>query len=207
MKAKKLVTLAIPVMLLSGCITIETGGKKQETKQEESKKVEKESKTEDNLSVAKGEESNSSSLSSQPSSSPSSSSTSSTAKISGAEVDKYKEDIVENANKIGDVIKLIENSASSDIKEYSLKKSEIQLSSGGAQAYARKIKYLKPPTELQAEHEKIAQSMDLYYEAFQLLSEAVEEQNESKLRQSMGKSHQGAKVFEEATIGIESKTN
>ena len=28
MKAKKLVSLALPVMLLSGCITIETDGKK-----------------------------------------------------------------------------------------------------------------------------------------------------------------------------------
>ncbi|ACJ77290.1 hypothetical protein ACS2QC_27325 [Bacillus cereus group sp. Bce033] len=30
MKAKKLVSLALPVMLLSGCITIETDGKKAE---------------------------------------------------------------------------------------------------------------------------------------------------------------------------------
>ena len=33
MKAKKLVSLALPVMLLSGCITIETDGKKAETKE------------------------------------------------------------------------------------------------------------------------------------------------------------------------------
>lgn len=36
MKAKKLVTLAIPVMLLSGCITVETS-KKEEPKQESTK--------------------------------------------------------------------------------------------------------------------------------------------------------------------------
>ena len=45
MKAKKLVSLALPVMLLSGCITIETDGKKAETKKEETQKVEKENKT------------------------------------------------------------------------------------------------------------------------------------------------------------------
>ena len=44
MKAKKLVSLALPVMLLSGCITIETDGKKAEPKKEETQKVEKESK-------------------------------------------------------------------------------------------------------------------------------------------------------------------
>ena len=37
MKAKKLVSLALPVMLLSGCITIETDGKKAEPKKEETK--------------------------------------------------------------------------------------------------------------------------------------------------------------------------
>lgn len=80
MKAKKLVSLALPVMLLSGCITIETDGKKAETKKEETQKVEKENKTsekeskstdskkEDSLSVVKGEGTNSSSSSSQPSS-------------------------------------------------------------------------------------------------------------------------------------------
>ncbi|MGN4670165.1 hypothetical protein ACTFRP_32360 [Bacillus cereus group sp. MYBK234-1] len=44
MKAKKLVSLALPVMLLSGCITIETDGKKAEPKKEETQKVEKENK-------------------------------------------------------------------------------------------------------------------------------------------------------------------
>ena len=42
MKAKKLVSLALPVMLLSGCITIETDGKKAETKKEETQKGERE---------------------------------------------------------------------------------------------------------------------------------------------------------------------
>ncbi len=45
MKAKKLVSLALPVMLLSGCITIETDGKKaNEPKKEETQQVEKENK-------------------------------------------------------------------------------------------------------------------------------------------------------------------
>lgn len=55
MKAKKLITLAIPVMLLGGCVTINTDSK---DKKEESQQVDKktESKKEDSLSVAKGEE-------------------------------------------------------------------------------------------------------------------------------------------------------
>lgn len=102
---------------------------------------------------------------------------------------------------------MIEDSAKSDIKSVSLKKSEIQLVTGGSQAYVRKIKYLEPPTELKAEHDKIKESMDLYYDAFQLLSEAVEEESESKLKESIIKSNQGAKLFEEATKSIASKTN
>lgn len=47
MKAKKLVSLALPVMLLSGCITIETDSKKAEPKKEETQKMEKESKSTD----------------------------------------------------------------------------------------------------------------------------------------------------------------
>lgn len=102
---------------------------------------------------------------------------------------------------------MIEDSAKSDIKSVSLKKSEIQLVTGGSQAYVRKIKYLEPPTELKAEHDKIKESMDLYYDAFQLLSDAVGEESESKLKESITKSHQGAKLFEEATKSIASKTN
>ncbi|PGV50402.1 hypothetical protein COD94_31815 [Bacillus cereus] len=209
MKAKKLVSLALPVMLLSGCITIETDGKKAEPKKEETQKIEKESKTsekeskstdskkEDSLSVAKGEDKETSK----------SSTSNSTSKVTGSEVDKYKQDILDNANKIDETLRLIEDSAKSDIKSVSLKKSEIQLVTGGSQAYVRKIKYLEPPTELKAEHDKIKESMDLYYDAFQLLSEAVEEESESKLKESIIKSNQGAKLFEEATKSIASKTN
>ncbi|PHE64184.1 hypothetical protein COF68_04880 [Bacillus toyonensis] len=211
MKIKKLVTLALPFVLLSGCITIETS-KKDESKQEESKT----SKKEDSLSVAKGEDSNNHSSSNNMTSSSSSNSTNSssnneskkpTAKVSGAEVDKYKQDILDNANKIDEVLRLIDDSAKSDIKSVSLKKSEIQLSTGGAQAYVRNIKYLTPPTELKLEHDKIKESMDLYYDAFQLLSDAVGEESDSKLKESITKSHQGAKLFEEATKSISSKTN
>ncbi|QWI41309.1 hypothetical protein [Bacillus mycoides] len=211
MKAKKLVSLALPVMLLSGCITIETDGKKAEPKKEETQKIEKESKStdskkEDSLSVAKGEDKETS-KSSKSSTSNSTSSSNSSSKVTGSEVDKYKQDILDNANKIDETLRLIEDSAKSDIKSVSLKKSEIQLVTGGSQAYVRKIKYLEPPNELKAEHDKIKESMDLYYDAFQLLSDAVGEESESKLKESITKSHQGAKLFEEATKSIASKTN
>lgn len=132
MKAKKLVSLALPVMLLSGCITIETDGKKDEPKKEETQKVEKESKTsekeskstdskkEDNLSVAKGEDTKSNS------------SSSSTGKLSGSDIEKYKEDIATNSIEVENVMNLIEKVAYSNGKSYSQKKSEIQLSLGGA---------------------------------------------------------------------------
>ncbi len=121
MKAKKLVSLALPVMLLSGCITIETDGKKaDEPKKEEIQKVEKEnkasekeskstdSKKEDSLSVAKGEGTNSSSSSSQQSSSSNSS--------TGSDVERYKADIINSATQIEDTMKLIEGIADSDVK-------------------------------------------------------------------------------------------
>lgn len=129
MKAKKLVSLALPVMLLSGCITIETDGKKAETKKEETQKVEKENKTsekeskstdskkEDSLSVAKGEGTNSSSSSSQPSSS-SNNSTSSIGKVTGSDVERYKADIINSATQIENTMKLIEGIADSDVKSY-----------------------------------------------------------------------------------------
>lgn len=134
MKAKKLVSLALPVMLLSGCITIETDGKKAETKKEETQKVEKENKTsekeskstdskkEDSLSVAKGEGTNSSSSSSQQSSS----SNPSTGKVTGSDVERYKADIINSATQIEDTMKLIEGIADSDVKSYKQKKSEVK---------------------------------------------------------------------------------
>ncbi|HDR7325367.1 hypothetical protein JDS97_13355 [Bacillus cereus group sp. N18] len=215
MKAKKLVSLALPVMLLSGCITIETDSKKAEPKKEETQKMEKESKStdskkDDSLSAANGQDANSNSSSSKPSSSnnsnSSTSSSSSTAKLSGSEVEKYKSEIVENATKVDDVLKLIEKVASSDVKSYSQKKSEVQLSIGGAKAYVTKLRNLQAPPELKVEQENIKQSMELYNEAFALLFDAIEEQNESKINQSLTKAKDGSKLFEEATDSISRKT-
>ncbi|HDR7443362.1 TPA: hypothetical protein QCX32_005171 [Bacillus toyonensis] len=215
MKAKKLVSLALPVMLLSGCITIETDSKKAEPKKEETQKMEKESKStdskkDDRLSAANGQDANSNSSSSKPSSSnnsnSSTSSSSSTAKLSGSEVEKYKSEIVENATKVDDVLKLIEKVASSDVKSYSQKKSEVQLSIGGAKAYVTKLRNLQAPPELKVEQENIKQSMELYNEAFALLFDAIEEQNESKINQSLTKAKDGSKLFEEATDSISRKT-
>lgn len=215
MKAKKLVSLALPVMLLSGCITIETDGKKAEPKKEETQKVEKESKAtekeskstdskkEDSLSVAKGEGTNSSSSSSQQSSS----SNSSTGKVTGSDVERYKADIINSATQIEDTMKLIEGIANSDVKSYKQKKSEVQLSLGGAKATTKKLKNLQAPPELQGEQAKIKQSMELYADCFQLLFEALDQEDESKMHQAVSKAQEGSKLFEEAAKSIGSKTN
>ncbi|MEX0379181.1 hypothetical protein AB3X48_18980 [Bacillus sp. S4] len=208
MKAKKLVSLALPVMLLSSCITIETDGKKAEPKKEETQKVEKESKStdskkEDSLSVAKGEDTNSSSSSSQPSSS----SSSSTGKVTGSDVERYKSDIINSATQIEDTMKLIEGIAGSDVKSYKQKKSEVQLSLGGAKATTTKLKNLQAPPELQGEQAKIKQSMELYADCFQLLFDALDQEDESKMHQSVSKAQEGSKLFEEAAKSIASKTN
>ncbi|MFP3411474.1 hypothetical protein SB773_07535 [Bacillus sp. SIMBA_074] len=208
MKAKKLVSLALPVMLLSGCITIETDGKKAEPKKEETQKVEKESKStdskkEDSLSVAKGEDTNSSSSSSQQSSS----SNSSTGKVTGSDVERYKADIINSATQIEDTMKLIEGIADSDVKSYKQKKSEVQLSLGGAKATATKLKNLQAPPELQGEQAKIKQSMELYADCFQLLFDALDQEDESKMHQAVSKAQEGSKLFEEAAKSIGSKTN
>ncbi|HDR7287992.1 hypothetical protein BKK39_22625 [Bacillus cereus] len=212
MKAKKLVSLALPVMLLSGCITIETDGKKaDEPKKEETQKVEKEnkasekeskstdSKKEDSLSVAKGEGTNSSSSSSQQSSSSNSS--------TGSDVERYKADIINNATQIEDTMKLIEGIANSDVKSYKQKKSEVQLSLGGAKATTKKLKNLQAPPELQGEQAKIKQSMELYADCFQLLFDALDQEDESKMHQAVSKAQEGSKLFEEAAKSIGSKTN
>ncbi|HDR8182610.1 TPA: hypothetical protein QC116_001962 [Bacillus thuringiensis] len=208
MKAKKLVSLALPVMLLSGCITIETDGKKAEPKKEETQKIEKESKStdskkEDSLSVAKGEGTNSSSSSSQQSSS----SNSSAGKVTGSDVERYKADIISSATQIEDTMKLIEGIADSDVKSYKQKKSEVQLSLGGAKATATKLKNLQAPPELQGEQAKIKQSMELYADCFQLLFDALDQEDESKMHQSLSKAQEGSKLFEEAAKSIGSKTN
>ncbi|EKS8359349.1 hypothetical protein QC455_003331 [Bacillus cereus] len=217
MKAKKLVSLALPVMLLSGCITIETDGKKAEPKKEETQKVEKENKTsekeskstdgkkEDSLSVAKGEGTNSSSSSSQPSSSSNNSTSSSSS--TGSDVERYKADIINSATQIEDTMKLIEGIADSDVKSYKQKKSEVQLSLGGAKATATKLKNLQAPPELQGEQAKIKQSMELYADCFQLLFDALDQEDESKMHQSLSKAQEGSKLFEEAAKSIGSKTN
>lgn len=222
MKAKKLVSLALPVMLLSGCITIETDGKKaDEPKKEETQQVEKEnkasekeskstdSKKEDSLSVAKGEGTNSSSSSSQQSSSSnnSTSSSSSTGKVTGSDVERYKAEIINSATQIENTMKLIEGIADSDVKSYKQKKSEVQLSLGGAKATATKLKNLQAPPELQGEQVKIKQSMELYADCFQLLFDALDQEDESKMHQSLSKAQEGSKLFEEAAKSIGSKTN
>ncbi|WP_255287162.1 DUF7018 domain-containing (lipo)protein [Bacillus thuringiensis] len=128
-------------------------------------------------------------------------------KVSGSEVDKYKAAIVENTNKMDEVMRLIQDIGHSDIKNYESKKSEIQLSLDMAKIHVRDIKYLEAPKGLEVEQKKIKQAMDNYWNALQLLSEALEEQNDNKLEQAENKAEQAMKLFKKATESIKSKTN
>lgn len=128
-------------------------------------------------------------------------------KVSGSDVDKYKADIVGNTNKIDEVIRLIQDIGYSDVKDDESKKSEIQLSLDMAKTHVRDMKYLEAPKGLEVEQEKIKQAMDNYWDALQLLSEALEEQNDSKLEQANNKAEQAMKLFKKVTESIKSKTN
>ena len=96
-------------------------------------------------------------------------------------------------------MKLIEGIADSDVKSYKQKKSEVQLSLGGAKATTKKLKTSAP--ELQGEQAKIKQSMELY------VFDALDQEDESKMHQSLSKAQEGSKLFEEAAMSIGSKTN
>ncbi|PGQ34804.1 hypothetical protein COA05_16280 [Bacillus thuringiensis] len=128
-------------------------------------------------------------------------------KVSGSDVDKYKADIVGNTNKIDEVIRLIQDIGHSDVKDDESNKSEIQLSLDMAKTHVRDMKYLEAPKGLEVEQEKIKQAMDNYWDALQLLSEALEEQNDSKLEQANNKAEQAMKLFKKVTESIKSKTN
>ncbi|MFJ7616171.1 hypothetical protein ACIQXX_26190 [Bacillus cereus] len=60
---------------------------------------------------------------------------------------------------------------------------------------------------LEVEQKKIKQAMDNYWNALQLLSEALEEQNDNNLEQAENKAEQAMKLFKKATESIKSKTN
>ncbi|EMN7732304.1 DUF7018 domain-containing (lipo)protein [Bacillus thuringiensis] len=128
-------------------------------------------------------------------------------KVSGSDVDKYKADIVGNTNKMDEVIRLIQDIGYSDVKDDESKKSEIQLSLDMAKTHVRDMKYLEAPKGLEVEQEKIKQAMDNYWDALQLLSEALEEQNDNKLEQANNKAEQAMKLFKKVTESIKSKTN
>lgn len=64
-----------------------------------------------------------------------------------------------------------------------------------AKIHVRDIKYLEAPKGLEVEQKKIKQAMDNYWNALQLLSEALEEQNDNKLEQAENKAEQAMKLF------------
>ena len=66
-------------------------------------------------------------------------------KVTGSDVERYKADIINSATQIEDTMKLIEGIADSDVKSYKQKKSEVQLSLGGAKATTKKLKNLQAP--------------------------------------------------------------
>ena len=49
--------------------------------------------------------------------------------------------------------------------------------------------------------------MELYADCFQLLFDALNQEDESKMHQSVSKAQEGSKLFEEAAKSIGSKTN
>lgn len=213
MKAKKLVGLALPLMLLGGCITIETGGKKAEPKKEETSKEEtKKSEThssekgkDDNLSENKKEDDVSSKSNSSSSSKPNSSSSSKSSGVPSAEASAYASKILASASKLSKDMSTVESIASSDVKSIAQKKSELDLLITGARAETKKMKDIQPPAEFKEDHQKIVKAMDLYDEAFKLMVEALREENESKMNKALDKIGEGAKYWEEATKNIGNK--
>jgi len=240
MKAKKLVSLALPVMLLSGCITNESDNKNAEPKKEETQKVEKESKSsekeskstdskkEDSLSVAKGEDTKSNSSSSSSSNSSSKSSSDNpllrgdngedlrinskyapdflTSKSNSAEVTKYMADIVSYSTEVALTLDLVDKISNSDSKSFSQKKNELGISLGGAKAQLDKLKNQKAPSGFEEDQKNIVKAMDLYDEGFQLMIDAIDTMDETKVDQAITKVQDGERYWMEAINSIDSKT-
>lgn len=267
MKAKKLVTLALPIMLLGGCVTIETS-KKEEPKKEETSKVEKESKTtekdtkkEDSLTVAKGEDkkshssssskednpllkgengeslridSDSSSNSNSNSSSSNSSSGSSnfeepnsllrgengeslrinsnyapnfkTSSSVNSETKKYMSNIITYSTEVANTLDLVDKIANSSSKDYQQKKSELTLSLGGAKVHLGKLRDLKAPTGFEGDQKNIVKAMDLYGKGFQLMIDALNDMDETKVDKAIIEVQEGNKYWMDAINSIDRKT-
>ncbi|PFM55120.1 hypothetical protein COJ48_30290 [Bacillus cereus] len=270
MKAKKLVTLALPIMLLGGCVTNETS-KKEEPKKEETSKVEKESKTtekdtkkEDNLTVAKGEDkkSNSSNSSKEEnpllkgdngeslridsdkakgsSSSSSNNNSNSSSSSNGnfeesnsmlrgengeslrinsnyapnfktsdsvnAETKKYMSNIITYSTEVANTLDLVDKIANSSSKDYAQKKSELTLSLGGAKVHLGKLRDLKAPTGFEGDQKNIVKAMDLYGKGFQLMIDALEDADETKVDKAITEVQAGNKYWMDAINSIDRKT-
>ncbi|MBO1625258.1 hypothetical protein J4P90_08360 [Bacillus sp. SY8(2021)] len=209
--------------------------KKEETQkvEKENKSSEKESKStdskkEDSLSVAKDEDtkSNSSSSSSSNSSSKSSSDNPllrgdngedlrrnskyapefSTSKSNSAGVTKYMADIVSYSTEVTLTLDLVDKISNSDSKSFSQKKNEVGLSLGSAKAQLGKLKNLKAPSGFEGDQKNIVKAMDLYGEGFQLMIDAIDTMDETKVDQAITKVQDGERYWMEAINSIDSKT-
>ena len=103
-------------------------------------------------------------------------------------------------------MKLIEGIADSDVKSYKQKKSEVQLSLGGAKATTKKLKNLQAPLSYRRTGEDKAIDGTICG-LFSTSFDALDQEDESKMHQSLSKAQEGSKLFEEAAKSIGSKTN
>lgn len=104
-------------------------------------------------------------------------------------------------------MKLIEGIADSDVKSYKQKEKWSTTKFRWSKGNNEETEEFTSAPELQGEQAKIKQSMELYADCFQLLFDALDQEDESKMHQSVSKAQEGSKLFEEAAKSIGSKTN
>lgn len=122
------------------------------------------------------------------------------------EVKKYKQDLIDNSLVMADAVNSLEKVAGTDINAYVQNKDEIQRNVDKAKESMNKLKDLKAPKGFEYEQDSIKLSMKYYEDAFQLLNEAMGEENKEKLFRSKGKTNMGATLFDDATKGIAEKS-
>lgn len=181
MKAKKLIGLAVPVMLLlGGCGTdkADTKAKDKVEAKADVKVEQKESKKEDKLSVSKEENK----------------------KVS---LEDYSTAILEPMT---DAIK-VQKEIQSKSKPDSFEELESQMEGYVSRLNAdyEKVKIINPPDEFVEEQKQLAKSMETYQEAYKLQLESVKEKNQEKMNQSLNKISEAGKQFKEVTKKIGDK--
>lgn len=188
MKAKRLVSLAIPLILLGGCGTdsaenetkkVETKAAQKEDKPSTEKKEVKSSteKKEDKLAVAKGEP---------------------------LTVQEYPTKILNQASELIKVGLDIQTMATSE-KTETEKIKEFEGLVVKLKDTTKKIKEVNPPNEFKEDHETIVKAMNLYDEAYTLQIESAKEGDNEKMKTSLNMIKEGGKYWKEATANIAKK--